>query len=263
MRSLLAPCLVALVALAGCAPRPALDAPTATLPDAFPNHTAAQIRALMASSVADVATFSTESRASLESASRSLSFGVSLRARLTDSITVAGRGPLGIDALRGLVTPDSFLAHDKLNNRLYYGPLAAAERYVPGAVSSEALGRALVGLLVPDDRADWTVTADSAYYVLAAPTEGGGATRQTWTVDPRTWRPVRIVEAAADGSVVVERRYSEFGAVGGVAVPQRVDLTNPAEGVTVTVTHQRIALNPDGLRLRFDRPRDAQPYPVD
>ncbi|HYE96314.1 MAG TPA: DUF4292 domain-containing protein, partial [Rubricoccaceae bacterium] len=193
-----APLLVALVLLAGCSAGRRVATPPGDLPAKFPNHTPEEIVAAVGAATRGVASFSAEADVETESPNGGQGFGSSLRGRLADSLTATARGPLGIEVGRALVTRDSFFVHDKLNDRLLLGAVGVARRYVPGEVSPEMLGRALLGLLAPDPGARWTVAAEENRYVLTRADENGQP-RERWLVDPTMWRAVSVEELGTDG----------------------------------------------------------------
>jgi hypothetical protein len=247
--------VLAAVTLAGCSGPLVRNAPEAEAPADFPNHTAAQIIRQVAAATGGVQSFSSEARVHVSSPALSQSLGASLRANLTDSVFAALRGPLSISVGRGLATADSFLAYDQLNRRLYLGPLAAADRYVPGAGAPGALAHTLLGLLVPEAEVSWQVVPASATYVLTEPGTNG---RRRYTVDPALWRVTALEELAADGSVLQRRTFDAFDVVDGFVMPRRITLTSPPDGSEVVIEHERLTLDPADLTFPFRRPTGAE-----
>jgi len=249
--------LLAILA-AGCTPGRIADAPPTGTAAGFPNHTAVQVRALVEASVARVTSYRSEARLETVINGRDLDVTASLRARLADTLFAVVRGPLGIEGGRGVITADSLFALDRLRGRYYVGPVAVAERYVPGASRPGRLARALLGLEAPPATADWRISAQGTRYILTSP---DGA--QTWVVDPRLWRAVAVEERAADGRRIT-RSYEQFetvagvGGVAGIAVPRRVVMASPDDTASLTVDHRSVTLNPDDLSFPFPIPRDAE-----
>ncbi len=242
---------VALVVGSGCAHGPLVrDAPDARTPTGYPEHSVDQILAAVEASVAPVLAVAADGDLDLESDAATQDATFSLRARLADSLTVVVRGPLGIEGGRGLVTPDSFFAADRINRQFLVGPVEAAGRYVPGAGSSERVARAVLGLLVPERDVDWTRTPDGGLYRLLGRLPGGGS--REYTVDPALWRVVRAREFDADGRSVGTQTAEAFDTVDGVVLPRRVTLEGA--GTTVRLEHRRLVVNPADLRLRFSPP---------
>lgn len=245
--------LLAAIALvgAGCSHGPLVtNAPEAATPSGYPNHTVPEILAAIEASVAPVRSVAADGDLSIRSDDDSQSATFSLRARLADSLTVVVRGPLGIEGGRGLVTPDSFFAADRINRQLLLGPVGAADRYVPGAGSSERVARAALGLLVPEADVAWTLTPLDGQYRLVGSVTGVGA--REYLVDPGLWRVVRVREFDADGRQAGSQTAEAFDTVDGVVLPRRVRLDGA--GTVVEVEHRRLTVNPPDLRLRFERP---------
>ena len=247
---------LAALAAAGCGPTGPLvrDAPDGAEAAGYPDHSAEQIVRSVAASVAAVQSASADGDLSVEGPEGSQGASFSLRARLADSVTVVVRGPLGVVAGRGLATPDSFYAADRINRQLVVGPVAAAERYVPGAGSSERLARAALGLLVPEAGVAWSRSSRDGLYTLAGRLPSGAG--REYTVDPAVWRVVRVIEFDRAGRATGTVEAEALDTVDGVVLPRRVRLEGG--GTTLTLEHRRLSVNPADLRLRFDRPGDYE-----
>ena len=246
--------LVALLTSAGCTPGPLVrNAPDTAVPTGYPDHGVEQILQAVEASVAPVLRIAADGDLELVSGDQEQSASFSLRARLADSLTVVVRGPLGIEGGRGLVTPDSFYAADRINRQYLVGPVAAADRYVPGAGSSERVARAVLGLLVPEADVAWTRTPDDGLYRLIGQLPDGGGSRE-YTVDPALWRVVRVREFDAAGRAVGFQTAEAFDTVDGIVLPRLVTLAGG--GTTVRLEHRRLVVNPPELRLRFVPPAD-------
>ncbi|MDX1419006.1 MAG: DUF4292 domain-containing protein [Rubricoccaceae bacterium] len=241
---------------AGCSGPLVRNAPDADAPADFPNHTADQVVYRLAQAAGAVAAFSSEARVGFETPEGGQGVSASLRARLADSVYATLRGPLSITVGRGLVTADSFFAHDLLGERFYLGPLAVADAYVPGAGAPGALGHTLLGLLAPRDGVPWEILADSSAYVLTGPM--GDDRYQRYVVDPSVWRVTAFEEYGPGGDLLSRRTFSAFDVVDGIVLPRRVLLESPRDGLAVTVEHRRLALDPDDLDLAFRRPSEAE-----
>ncbi|MEM6289254.1 MAG: DUF4292 domain-containing protein [Bacteroidota bacterium] len=242
--------LVFALLAAGCSSGPLVtDAPEAETPTGYPDHSVADILAAVEASVASVGSVAADGDLDIEGNGGSQSATFSLRARLADSLTVVVRGPLGIEGGRGLVTPDSFYAADRINRQFLLGPVEAADRYVPGAGSSERMARAVLGLLVPEADVDWSLSAvDGAYRLVGR--LGAGA--REYTIDPGLWRVVRVREFDAEGRSTGTQTAEAFDTIDGVVLPRRVRLDGG--GTSVELEHRRLVVNPPDLRLRFARP---------
>ena len=238
--------------VAGCLPRGPLvqDAPEGTAAG-YPDHSVDQIIGSVAASVAPVERIAADGDLTFTSPQESQSATFSLRARLADSVTVVVRGPLGIEGGRALLTADSVFVINKLADQFVLGPLSAADAVVPGASVDGRIARAALGLLVPEREVDWTLVAREGLYQLTGRVPGGEGSR-AYTVDPALWRVVRVVEFDADGRQSGEQSVASFDTVDGVVLPREVRLAGA--GTTVELTHRRLVVNPEDLRIRFVRP---------
>ncbi|MCH7639955.1 MAG: DUF4292 domain-containing protein [Bacteroidetes bacterium] len=256
--------LAALILLtaAGCSGPLVRNAPDVQAPAGFPGHTAEQIAYQLATQAPAIRAFRSEGRLHIESPTISQGVGISIRASLADSLYAKLRGPLSVEVARTLITADSILAHDKLNHKFYYGPLAVMDRYVPGAGEPGLLAKTLLGMIVPTVTESTTVEADSQYYYLSM-MDAAGHLRERWTVDPALWRVVRMEERASDGSILTRRTFSSFDVVDDVVLPRHVELSSPTEGITVSIEHQQLTVNPDPLTFPFSRPRDVEFIPLE
>ncbi len=255
MRRLLASVL--LLTFAGCSGPLVRNAPDADAPADFPNHTVQQIAYQLAAQQPQVRTFRSEGRLEIETQQISQGAGISIRASLADSVYAKLRGPLNIEVGRALVTADSILAHDKLRRKYYFGPLAVTDRYVAGSGEPGLLAQTLVGLIVPTVTEAMTVDAADQYYHLSVK-DGAGHLRQHWTIDPALWRVIRMEERASDGTVLTSRVFSSFDTVNNIVIPRTVELSSPSRGITITVEHQQLTLNPSSITYPFSRPRDVE-----
>lgn len=253
--------LALLLALAGCGPTGPLvrDAPDAATPTGYPGHSVEQIVASVSASVAPVLSVAADGDLAVDGPEGEQGASFSLRARLADSVSVVVRGPLGVVAGRGLATPDSFYAADRINRQLFVGPVSAAERYVPGSGSPERIARAAAGLLVPDAGVAWSRTAADGQYRLIGRLPSGAA--REYTVDPALWRVVRVREFDRAGRSAGLVEAEAFDTVEGVVVPRRVRLEGG--GTTLTLEHRRLVVNPPDLRLAFERPEGYETFRVE
>ena len=249
--------LAAAVALPACSGPLVNDAPVVATPTGFPNHSVQQIRDAVRLSAGAVRTVSSDGKVRIASPKLNQDASFSLRAGLGDSVTVVLRGPFGIEGGRAVATPDSFLVADRLNRRMLVGPASAAERYVPGAGSTERVARAATGLLIPGAGVDWRLGRTASAYTLRGVLEGGS--EREYTVDPSLWRVTRVREFDADGALVGEQTAEAFDTVDGVVIPRRVTLR--AGETTVELEHRSVALN-DGIRHLWRRPSGYEVVPI-
>lgn len=236
--------VVALLGLlaAGCTSlRTRPDAP-AELPDAFPNHSVAQIRLQLSRTADTLHAFRARANLVLRSPAQSGQFSADLRARRADSLYLSISPGLGIEAARALVTPDSFFLYNRIENKLVYGDLDDAAGILPAPLAGADLFENLLGLGLPEANVDWSLTADTDTYVLRAP-DG----LRTYRVDPARWRVVHYEERTPTGDLVEERAFSEFGLFDGVYLPRRIVIRRPADETTGTLYYRSLTLNPSEL----------------
>jgi hypothetical protein len=240
--------------LSACAPRP-IEAPEPVAPGegVYPHHDAGQILAAMelVASRDTIVAFASQARLALRSPEQNADGTAVLRQRGADTLWASIRGPLNLEVARALVTPDSFLVHDRLRNQLVVGPAAAAQQLIPGPRDLDEALVALTGTLLPDLAAHWFVNAaaldGTPVYWLTSP---DGRTRLA--VDPTVWRVRRFDRLGPAGQVVDRRRYADFEVVAGRVLPLTVELSNPAADVFVTIEHRRLTLNPAELAFPFN-----------
>ena len=243
--------LLLAVLLAGCLPKDLVrDAPEAGQAAGFPDHSTEQIIAAVEASVAPVLSAAADGDLAITSPDGDQQATFSLRARLADSVTVTVRGPLGVVAGRALVTPDSVFVVNTLSDQILIGPIDFADTFVPGASVDGRIGRAALGLLVPERDVAWTRTVVDGTYRLTGSLPGGGG--REYTVDPSIWRVVQVREFGPDRRQVGVQTVEAFDTVDGVVMPRRVTLQS--DDGSAVLEHRRLLVNPPDLRLRFVRP---------
>ena len=115
-------------------------------------------------------------------------------------------------------------------------------QFVPGILFGPHVFEQLLGILVPDPDASWSLEYTAGQYVLTR-TDGG----LRYIVDADHWR-VTLREVRGPNDAVVEAlRYGEFSDTAGSRYPGRVVFQRSAEGVAVTAGYRMITLDPDDL----------------
>ncbi len=226
--------------LFGCSGPSASTAP-GTMPEAFPNHSADQIRQLIQEPSDTLQAFSGTARVSVRTPSQDRSFNADVRQRRADSLFMRF-SLFGMEGGRMLLTPDSVYFYDSRNRSLRVGPLADAQSLLPVPVADGDVFANMLGLIAPSGGTDWSVEADSALYYLSDPSG-----RREWTVDPSRWRVVRYTKEDADGTVLEKRHFSNFRLVDGVVVPHQVVFRRPQENLRARIDYDTITLNPSDL----------------
>jgi hypothetical protein len=241
--------------LTGCSGPSAATAP-GTMPEAFPNHSADQIRQFIRQPTDTLTTFAGEARVSVRTPQQNRSFNADVRQRRADSLFMRF-SLFGMEGGRMLLTPDSVFFYDSRNRSLRVGPLADAQSLLPVPVATGEVFANMLGLIAPNDGTDWTVEADSALYYLSDPTG-----RRQWTIDPTRWRVVRYTEEATDGTVLEKRHFSDFRLVRGVVVPHQVIFRRPPENLMARIDYDTIRLNPSDLSFGLGVPSSVPRRPL-
>ena len=232
-----------LLAAAGCRSTRPPAAPRPGLPAGFPNHSAAEIQRNILQGVDTLNSFRARANLTISSPQQSGSFSAKISHRSDDSLYMAISPGLGIEAMRMLVTPDSFYVYDRIKKRLTYGSRRSAAAALPAALTVEDLFGNLTGTLLPSPAVEWEVEADSSYYHLTN-------ARRTYVVDPATWRVVRYEERNRSGQLVDQRLFSEFDRFGNLYLPRRLVFRRPPEETTAVLYYRDVTLNPE--QLQFD-----------
>lgn len=236
----------ALLVAAGCgSSRPAFVAPE--IPRGFPNHDQGSIVDAVESSAKRFESIETRSRMRFETPTESRSVNLDIKYRRSDSLLVKAKVTLGIEAVRSLVTPDSFYVYERLSNKLYRGAVEQAYRLLPIPGPIGDMFASLAGVVEVNQRMDWQVSHDSLYYYLVT-TDG---TRSV-TVDPRLWRVVQLEDRTSSGDLVERRTFTDFDSFGRFIVPRRIEVERPLDRERFQVYHRSVVVNPENLSLRFE-----------
>jgi hypothetical protein len=245
-----------LIFIAGCAGPRETVVPEATLPDAFPNHTAGQVIGLIENDARHLDAFSARGTLTLQSPSQRGTFNTTLRSRRADSLYLSA-GQFGFEGLRALVTPDSFFVYDILRNRVTFGDVATAGASLPIPLDGEAVFESLLGVIVPEESVSWRLSAGGRFYTLNDPIRN-----RTLVVDPTLWRVIRYEERDSDGQLVEERLYSDFSEHDGVLLPTRVTFNVPSQNTNVTLVYRSIDVNPASLNFDLRASSSARYTPA-
>jgi len=236
----------AFLVLAGCGTtRPSYVAPD--IPVGFPHHTEQFIAKAVKEATQRFVSLEARSRMRFETPEEHRSVNLDIRYRRNDTLLVSARVILGIEAIRSMVTPDSFYVYDRLDKKLYHGPVDQAYRLLPTPGSLDEMFESISGTVGVDDAVDWHVSHDSSYYYLIT----DDLTRSV-TVDPRLWRVVRSEARTSSGDLIERQTFSDFDSFGGYVVPRRIEVDRPLAGERFQVYHRSVRINPEPLSFRFE-----------
>lgn len=237
---------ITLLVLTGCAStRSSFVVPD--MPAGFPNHNRQFIAQAVGEATKPFVSLESQSRMRFETPDEHRSVNLEIKYRRDDTLLVSARVILGIEAIRSLVTSDSFYVYNRLSKTLYHGPVDLAYRLLPTPGPLDEMFESITGTIEVNQTADWQVSNDSSYYYLST----RDLTRSL-TVDPRTWRVVQSETRTSSGTLVERRTFSDFDSFGGYIVPRRIEVDRPLAGERFQVYHRSVRVNPESLSFRFD-----------
>lgn len=236
-----------LFGIVGCSSSDSARAP-ATLPDAFPNHSASEIRSLLTQAGDTLHRFSAEARVHAQTPKDNRSFNAQIRQERADSLFMRF-SLFGFEGGRMLLTSDSVFVYDSRKKTLRVGAVDAAQQLLPVPVAADDVFANMLGVVVPDGHTRWSVRADSAHYYLTDPSK-----QREWTVDARNWRVLRYTKTDGNGTLIEERRFSNHKLVQGLRLPHRVVFQRPQENLKARIDYDTIQLNPSDLTYELDVP---------
>ena len=226
--------------LTGCAVTRPVAVGTA---DRFPNHTESEIHTLLRSAVGDSLTsLRAEAALSISSPFYSGTAAAQIALRRGDSLRVTLFGTaLRIEAGRLLMTRDSVFFYNRLQNRLYYGPLSALSQRLPTALLDGPVFERLLGVMAPPGRG-LALSSDSArvHYHLEDST-------LHYIIDPGRWRTASYTHREPEGDLIEALAFTEFEAAAGVYYPRRIVMRRPRERTNVSLHYSEMHLNPPSL----------------
>lgn len=253
-------CLAAAGLAAGCgSSRPLTTAPTGELPSGFPEHTASTIQAALTAAGDSLSAYEASGNVEFRTPDDRSAYKIHLRQRANDSLLVNLSPGLGIIAARGLATRDSVFVYDRFHHQLYYGALTSIARILPELASLSSLFENLTGTYTPSEEKSWQVQADSVYYMLSATEE---SRHHRVTVDPRVWRVIRYEVRTPQGTLLEERRFSNFHRVNGVTMPYQITIRRPPQDTRLRITYKTVDPNPDNLAFSFAVTPGAKRIPI-
>jgi hypothetical protein len=227
------------------------------VPTAFPNHTVQQMHQRIVTPTDTLLGYSAKARLVVDAPQQSGQFNATVRQRRNDSLYMSISPGFGVEAARMLVTADSFFVYDRINQRLAYGSVEAAQRRMPLPITNEAVFENMMGILAPDPTASWQVEADEQYYYLTDPSG-----QRTYTIDPSIWRVVRYEERTPGGDLNEVREFAEYGTFDGVSLPRRLTLRRPNDDASASLYYEEIELNPGSLSFDLRVGNNVQRVPL-
>jgi len=254
--------LLALIFLvfSGCAGTRQIDrSPALPLPEGYPNHSLADISALVRRDQSALTGVQARGELQLNSPTQNGRFGLNMLASADGRVLFAGSA-FGIEGVRALVRPDSFFLFNRLENTLTLGATADAAALLPLPTEAENGFAVLLGMVV-DTRLNWSISARDGVYVLLR--EDG---REALQVDARLWRVIRSVSYGESGELVEERTWGHFREPGpGLpALPHAISIHRPGERLRAEMTFTSLVANPENTppaRLSVPSSVRLNPFP--
>ncbi len=248
--------LVAVVALAGCAARPAVPPPAAGAP--------ADLAALRAADTARrdaIRAVRAWARLSYVSPEESRSARQLLVAERPDRLRLEIFSPFG--AVFVLASADGTLAAYDRQEAVVYRGAATAENLQRYTQVDLPVARAVALLLATpplDLDAPSTVASDGQTLAVRQRTPDGG-TRITWYSE--ALEPLRYEERDAADAVAFRTTYEAWGPVDGVRLPHQVQFELPASARRIAITLSDIEVNPPLAGTVFALPTPSGSREVD
>jgi hypothetical protein len=231
-------------------------APTSELGRAREEATAEQIFEAVRTNTERVEALQGSGRLTVESPEINESASFSLYLRKPDTVMIRVEGPFGIEVGAGVVTRESFLFYNALQNQVIRGPSRAENLHRAlrmnlsfDDVLSIFIGEAAVGGTLPD-----TTALDNGQYTFIVQTDKGW--QQCW-VDPSTLMIARTVQFNAEGRAVLERRFESFTRIDNVLLPATIRMIHHTERRMLTIVYAARALNANAQPVHIRIPESA------
>ena len=178
-----------------------------------------------------------------------------------DSIYLTILGPFGIELAQALVTNDSYVFYDALENTAYIGEVSdeILKDIFKINLSFSDLLDAFVGSVnltknlykQPDN-----YEVDYDKYILTYVDSVKGIST-TYKVDIRELSITDYLLKSNDGSVDIEGKYSSFELLDNVAVPFSIEIQNKLDNQKLNIDYKNIVANQRDVYIDFILPEDA------
>jgi len=176
-----------------------------------------------------------------------------------DSVLVNVEGPFGINVGSVLLTRNSFLFYNSLQNQVASGPVNASNlrRIFKIDVTFDELMTLFTGgsFLRQDEGDPESITEEENQVVLVYRTDDG---RRRYFVDPASMLIARIQHLDNSGKMFLEERFERFRTSGEISLPRYIRLTQHAARRTLSVSFSSLDVNPGRAPLVLDIPANAE-----
>lgn len=179
-----------------------------------------------------------------------------------DSIYFAVLGPFGIELAQALVTKETYIFYDAIQNTAYTGNVNddILNNIFKINLSFSDLLDAFVGSvnLTPNlykQPSEYSVQGDQ--YILTYLNQDKEL-KSVYKVDIRQLGITDYSLTSFDKSINLEGKYSKFELIENVAIPFSIEISNKVQHQDVKIRYKNIYANSKGLTVKFELPDDAE-----
>lgn len=178
-----------------------------------------------------------------------------------DSLYLTIMGPFGIELAQAVVTNENFIFYDALNNTAYQGEVDSdiLQEIFKIDLSFSDLMDAFIGSVnltqnLYQQPNEYNIDYDK--YVLTY-IDPANSRKSIYRVDIRQLGITDYYVFDAEGSSILEGKYSKFDLHETVAVPYKIEVQNKSENQQVVIEYKNIVVNKNSITINFKLPGDA------
>ena len=179
-----------------------------------------------------------------------------------DSIYFAVLGPFGIELAQALVTKETYIFYDAIQNTAYTGKVNddILNNIFKINLSFSDLLDAFVGSvnLTPNlykQPNEYSVQGEQ--YVLTYLNQDKEM-KSVYKVDIRQLGITDYSLTSFDKTINLEGKYSKFELIENVAIPFSIEISNKVQNQDLKIIYKNIYANSKGLKVKFELPDDAE-----
>jgi len=179
-----------------------------------------------------------------------------------DSIYFAVLGPFGIELAQALVTKETYIFYDAIQNTAYTGKVNddILNNIFKINLSFSDLLDAFVGSvnLTPNlykQPNEYSVQGEQ--YVLTYLNQDKEM-KSVYKVDIRQLGITDYSLTSFDKTINLEGKYSKFELIENVAIPFSIEISNKVQNQDLKIRYKNIYANSKGLKVKFELPEDAE-----
>ena len=179
-----------------------------------------------------------------------------------DSIYFAVLGPFGIELAQALVTKETYIFYDAIQNTAYTGKVNddILNNIFKINLSFSDLLDAFVGSVnltqnLYKQPNEYSVQGEQ--YVLTYLNQDKEM-KSVYKVDIRQLGITDYSLTSFDKSINLEGKYSKFELIENVAIPFSIEISNKVQNQDLKIRYKNIYANSKGLKVKFELPDDAE-----